>query len=82
MAKISGSLFNILFSVNPPAVRLLDGEVNDRIEGIALGYAYDKVDVYSASWGPVDDGKTVEGPGRLAREAMERGITEVSKESL
>ena len=58
-------------------MRLLDGEVNDRIEGIALGYAYDKVDIYSASWGPTDDGKTVEGPGRLAKEAIERGVTEV-----
>ncbi|KAK6643780.1 hypothetical protein RUM43_000043 [Polyplax serrata] len=66
----------VAFNSKVGAVRLLDGEVNDRIEGIALGYAYDKVDVYSASWGPVDDGKTVEGPGRLAREAMERGITE------
>lgn len=60
-------------------VRLLDGEVDDRIEGIALGYAYDKVDIYSASWGPNDDGKTVEGPGRLATEAIERGIREASK---
>ncbi|KAL0271690.1 UNVERIFIED_CONTAM: hypothetical protein PYX00_008705 [Menopon gallinae] len=58
------------------AVRLLDGQVDDRVEGIALGYAHDKVDIYSASWGPNDDGKTVEGPGRLALEAIERGITE------
>ena len=58
-------------------VRLLDGTVNDRVEGTALGYAFDKVDIYSASWGPNDDGKTVEGPGRLAQEAFERGITMV-----
>jgi hypothetical protein len=35
------------------------------------------VDIYSASWGPNDDGKTVEGPGRLAQEAIERGIQQV-----
>ncbi|XP_045450459.1 neuroendocrine convertase 1-like [Melitaea cinxia] len=55
-------------------VRMLDGRITDRIEGEAIGYAWDKVDIYSASWGPSDDGKTVEGPGRLAIEALKRGI--------
>lgn len=44
-----------------------------------LGYALDKVDIYSASWGPNDDGRTVEGPGRLATKAFKRGVTEVSQ---
>lgn len=50
--------------------------VNDRTEGTALSYALDLVDIYSASWGPNDDGQTVDGPGWLAKEALERGITE------
>jgi len=37
------------------------------------------VDIFSASWGPSDDGKTVEGPGRLAQTAMWNGITQVIK---
>lgn len=65
---------NILLVIG---IKLLDGLVNDRIEGTALSYGQDKVDIYSASWGPSDDGKTVDGPGRLAREAMERGISKV-----
>lgn len=56
-------------------VRMLDGPVTDRVEGEALGYAWDKVDIYSASWGPRDDGTIVEGPGRLAAAAIYRGIT-------
>ncbi|GBP21767.1 Neuroendocrine convertase 1 [Eumeta japonica] len=56
-------------------IRMLDGRVTDRVEGEALGYAWDKVDIYSASWGPNDDGRTVEGPGRLAAAAILRGIT-------
>ncbi|KAL1490904.1 hypothetical protein ABEB36_011579 [Hypothenemus hampei] len=64
----------IAFNAKVGAVRMLDGLVTDRIEGTALGYAQDMVDIYSASWGPNDDGKTVDGPGRLAMEAMERGI--------
>ena len=37
-----------------------------------------RVDVYSASWGPSDNGKTVEGPGKMAHMALERGIKEVN----
>ncbi|XP_066261732.1 neuroendocrine convertase 1-like isoform X1 [Euwallacea similis] len=64
----------IAFNARIGAVKMLDGLVTDRIEGTALGYAQDLVDIYSASWGPNDDGKTVDGPGRLAREAIEKGI--------
>ncbi|KAJ8884510.1 hypothetical protein PR048_016367 [Dryococelus australis] len=71
----------VAFNSRIGGVRLLDGLVNDRAEGSALGFAHDKVDVYSASWGPVDDGMTVEGPGRLAAEAIQRGIAQVSPSS-
>lgn len=37
----------------------------------------DHVDIYSASWGPEDDGKTVDGPGPLARRAFIYGVTNV-----
>uniref|UniRef100_A0A8C2PT04 Neuroendocrine convertase 1 n=1 Tax=Cyprinus carpio TaxID=7962 RepID=A0A8C2PT04_CYPCA len=40
----------------------------------SIGFNPDHVDIYSASWGPNDDGKTVEGPGRLAQKAFEYGI--------
>ncbi|VDD93671.1 unnamed protein product [Enterobius vermicularis] len=57
-------------------VRMLDGKITDRVESEALNHGIDHVDVYSASWGPNDDGKTVEGPGRLAQAALQRGIKE------
>ncbi|XP_050500331.1 neuroendocrine convertase 1-like [Diabrotica virgifera virgifera] len=66
----------IAFGARVGAVKMLDGIITDRIEGTALGYAQHLVDIYSASWGPNDDGKTVDGPGRLAVEAIERGIRE------
>ncbi|KAJ1521904.1 hypothetical protein ONE63_002240 [Megalurothrips usitatus] len=66
----------VAFNARIGGVRLLDGEVNDRMEGTALGWAHHLVDIYSASWGPNDDGMTVEGPGSLAAEAMKRGVTE------
>ena len=36
-----------------------------------------RVDIFSASWGPNDDGKTVEGPGRMALTALINGVTKV-----
>lgn len=58
-------------------VRMLDGRVTDHLEASAIAFNHTYVDVYSASWGPNDDGKTVEGPGPLAMKAFEKGITEV-----
>uniref|UniRef100_A0A8C7VHQ4 Neuroendocrine convertase 1 n=1 Tax=Oncorhynchus mykiss TaxID=8022 RepID=A0A8C7VHQ4_ONCMY len=55
-------------------IRMLDGIVTDAIEASSIGFNSDHVDIYSASWGPNDDGKTVEGPGRLASKAFEYGI--------
>ncbi|XP_046400379.1 neuroendocrine convertase 1-like [Ischnura elegans] len=65
----------VAFNAKIGGVRMLDGMVSDLTEGLALGWAQDKVDIYSASWGPRDDGKTVEGPGRLGYEALLNGIT-------
>ena len=36
------------------------------------------IDIYSASWGPEDDGKTVDGPGPLAKKAFINGVSEIS----
>ena len=56
---------------------MLDGTVNDAVEARALGLNPTHVDIYSASWGPDDDGKTVDGPGELATRAFVEGITRV-----
>lgn len=40
---------------------MLDGDVTDSVEAQALNHAFNHISIYSASWGPDDDGKTVEG---------------------
>ena len=45
---------------------MLDGDVTDAVEARSLGLNNQHIHIYSASWGPDDDGKTVDGPGRLA----------------
>ncbi len=41
--------------------------MTDEVEARALSLNPNHIDIYSASWGPEDDGKTVDGPGRLAQ---------------
>ncbi|XP_049766242.1 furin-like protease 2 [Schistocerca cancellata] len=65
----------VAYNASIGGVRMLDGTVNDAVEARALGLNPEHVDVYSASWGPEDDGKTVDGPGPLARRAFVRGVT-------
>jgi hypothetical protein len=40
-------------------IRMLDGHVTDRVEAEAIAFNHKYVDIYSASWGPNDDGRTV-----------------------
>lgn len=59
---------------HPEGVRMLDGDVTDMVEAKSLSLNPQHIHIYSASWGPDDDGKTVDGPASLARQAFENGI--------
>lgn len=65
----------VAYNASIGGVRMLDGSVNDAVEARALSLNPDHIDIYSASWGPEDDGKTVDGPGPLARRAFINGVT-------
>lgn len=56
---------------------MLDGIVTDSTEASGLSFGIHHIDIYSASWGPTDNGRTMEGPGPLARKAIEKGVSEV-----
>lgn len=56
---------------------MLDGDVTDMVEAKSLSLNPHHIHIYSASWGPDDDGKTVDGPASLARQAFENGIRSV-----
>lgn len=36
------------------------------------------IHIYSASWGPTDDGKTVDGPRNATMRAIVKGVNEAS----
>eukprot|EP00123_Amoebidium_parasiticum_P015840 comp23169_c0_seq2/m.37514 comp23169_c0_seq2/g.37514 ORF comp23169_c0_seq2/g.37514 comp23169_c0_seq2/m.37514 type:complete len:570 (-) comp23169_c0_seq2:8-1717(-) len=66
----------IAYNAKVGGIRIIDGDVTDTMESRALGHQQQLIDIYSSSWGPDDDGRTVEGPGPLARSAIMRGIRE------
>lgn len=62
-------------------IRILDGAVTDHIEGQSLAFNPQNVSIYSCSWGPNDDGRTMEGPGRLTLMALQQGVKKVGDTS-
>lgn len=57
-------------------IRLISETVTDATEAAGLSYKLETNDIYSCSWGPTDDGRRLEGPGPLAREALRTAVAE------
>ncbi|KAI6865279.1 hypothetical protein KC338_g5178 [Hortaea werneckii] len=55
-------------------VRILSRMISDADEAVAMNYAYQENQIYSCSWGPPDDGQSMDAPGILIRRAMVNGI--------
>ncbi|KAH7730194.1 subtilisin-like proprotein convertase [Aphelenchoides avenae] len=69
-------IVGIAFNARIGGIRMLDGDVTDAVEAASLSHNSQHIDIYSASWGPDDDGRTVDGPATLTKNAFERGIIE------
>ena len=50
---------------------------SDLTEALSLGYKNNYIHIYSNSWGPLDKGFIVSGPGHLAERALESGVAQV-----
>ncbi|KAK5084234.1 pheromone processing endoprotease [Lithohypha guttulata] len=55
-------------------VRILSAPISDEDEALSINYHYQENDIYSCSWGPPDDGQTMEAPGLLIKKAMVNGV--------
>ncbi|KFQ32870.1 Proprotein convertase subtilisin/kexin type 4, partial [Mesitornis unicolor] len=65
----------VAYNAKVGGVRMLDGPITDMVEAQSLSLRPQHIHIYSASWGPEDDGRTVDGPGVLATAALEGGAT-------
>lgn len=64
----------VAFGSRIAGIRVLDGPLTDSIEAIAFNKHFQINDIYSCSWGPDDDGKTVDGPHPLGKAALQHGV--------
>ncbi|KAL5606406.1 hypothetical protein BROUX41_002823 [Berkeleyomyces rouxiae] len=64
----------VAFNSKVSGLRILSKMISDADEAVAMTYDYEHNHIYSCSWGPPDDGRSMEAPGVLIRQAMLKGI--------
>lgn len=66
----------VAYGARISGVRILSAPISDVDEAEAVLYGMQGNDIYSCSWGPPDDGRTMDAPGILIKRAMLRAIQE------
>ncbi|XP_050985126.1 LOW QUALITY PROTEIN: proprotein convertase subtilisin/kexin type 7 [Labeo rohita] len=77
IAAVSNNSFcavGVAYGSKVAGIRVLDGPLTDSMEAVAFNKHYQVNDVYSCSWGPDDDGRTVDGPHPLGKAALQHGV--------
>ncbi|XP_011369584.1 neuroendocrine convertase 2 [Pteropus vampyrus] len=65
----------VAYNSKVAGIRMLDQPfMTDIIEASSISHMPQLIDIYSASWGPTDNGKTVDGPRELTLQAMADGV--------
>lgn len=64
----------IAYDSKVAGVRILSGPISDVDEAAALNFNYQNTSIYSCSWGPPDDGKSMESPSYLIQRSILNGI--------
>ncbi len=60
----------VAYDSNIAGLRILSKMISDADEAVAMNYDFQHNEIYSCSWGPPDDGKSMDAPGILIRRAM------------
>lgn len=67
---------NVWFKI--VGIRLFkESKASDTEEAKAFKFERNLIDIYSNSWGPVDNGFFIRGPGRKAKKALQDGVRKV-----
>ena len=61
----------IAYTAKVAGLRVLSGSLTNEDEARAVTYACNTTQIYSCSWGPRDDGRTVEAPPEIVSKAFE-----------
>jgi len=66
----------IAYQASLAGIRLIAEGTYDYEEAQGLSYMWDKIRIYSNSWGPEDSGRDMVAPGQVTKEALRRGFEE------
>lgn len=64
------------YNARVAGIRILSKPISDADEADAMVFGNQENQIYSCSWGPRDDGRSMEAPGILIRRAILKGIQE------
>ena len=64
----------VAYTSKVAGIRILSAPISDADEAAALNFGYQLNDIYSCSWGPPDDGKSMEAPEGVILKAIVNGV--------
>lgn len=64
----------VAYNAKVGGIRILSKIISDEDEAVAMNYAYQDNQIYSCSWGPPDDGRSMDAPGILIQKAMVNAV--------
>ncbi|KAH7054022.1 hypothetical protein BKA57DRAFT_533521 [Linnemannia elongata] len=64
----------VAYGAKVAGLRILSGQITDVDEAAALNYRFQDNHIYSCSWGPPDDGQSMDAPKGVVLDAMKNGI--------
>ncbi|KAL8738444.1 MAG: hypothetical protein Q9181_000758 [Wetmoreana brouardii] len=64
----------VAYNAKIGGLRILSKVITDEDEAVAMNYAFQENQIYSCSWGPPDDGRSMDAPGILIQRAMVNAI--------
>ncbi|TQV95510.1 KEX1 protease precursor [Cordyceps javanica] len=63
----------VAYDAKVAGIRILSKEISDMDVAEAMIYKYQENQIFSCSWGPPDDGRSMEAPALIVRRAMVKG---------
>lgn len=64
----------VAYKAKIAGLRILSGPITDADEAAALNYKYQENQIYSCSWGPPDDGRSMEAPNDVILKSIVNGV--------
>jgi len=64
----------VAYNAKIGGLRILSKVITDEDEAVAMNYKYQENQIYSCSWGPPDDGMSMDAPGILIEKAMVNAV--------